>query len=81
MRHFIDGYAMLSKFEIKNGSVSFNKKYVQSDAYKKAAEHKQPFFPEFATKGNIASTKNIFSRVANTFVSSVANLILYLIRR
>jgi carotenoid cleavage dioxygenase-like enzyme len=69
MNHFIDGYAMLSKFDIKDGKVTFHKKYLQSTAYKKCVEQKEPFFPEFATKGNIAKDRGFFSRVANTFAS------------
>ncbi|ODM91951.1 Beta,beta-carotene 9',10'-oxygenase [Orchesella cincta] len=70
MTNFIDGYAILTKFDIRNGLVQYNKKFIQSDAYKKAIQTKQPVYPEFATKGNLESSKSLLSRVMSAFSSS-----------
>lgn len=49
--------------------VSYMKKFLQSDAYKKAIVSKRPVYTEFGTKAYPDLTKNIFSRVISSVVS------------
>ncbi|CAG7716986.1 unnamed protein product [Allacma fusca] len=69
IKHYLDGYAMLSKFEIQDGIVNFTKRYVQSDAYKKAIAAKKPVYAEFSTKGCPGEGRTFFNRVASAFGS------------
>lgn len=36
VEHLMDGHGIISKFDIRNGKVRFEKKFLESDAYKKA---------------------------------------------
>lgn len=51
------------------------KKYLQSDAYKKALLSKKPVFTEFGTRAYSDVTKNIFSRVISSVVSTVRAIV------
>jgi len=72
MVNFLDGYAILTKLEIngQNKIVKLEKKYAQSEAYKKAVANGKPFFTEFATRPPREETQGFFSKVLTTFVSS-----------
>ncbi|KAG8312103.1 Retinoid isomerohydrolase [Homalodisca vitripennis] len=63
VNHWFDGFAVVYKFEISKNKVTFIKKYLQSDAYKKAMAAKRPVYTEFGTKAHSDVTKSIFSRV------------------
>ena len=65
----LDGFAMLSKFEINGANVKFQKRYLQSEAYCKAISAQKPLITEFATKAypNPAN-KNFFSRIISSLV-------------
>ncbi|KAG8231383.1 hypothetical protein J437_LFUL008931 [Ladona fulva] len=70
MNHWFDGYAVLYKFDIQDGEVKFTKKFLQSEAYKKAICVGRPVYTEFATRSYPDPCKNIFSRM----MSSLADL-------
>jgi hypothetical protein len=46
----------------------FTKKFLDSDAYKKASLHHKPLFTEFGTRGYDDPDKNIFIRVVSKLV-------------
>jgi carotenoid cleavage dioxygenase-like enzyme len=63
MNHFYDGYALLQKFEISNGkTVKFTKKYLGSEAYKRASAAGKPCMLEFCTKAYADPEKNVLVR-------------------
>lgn len=65
---FTKGYGLLSKFEIKEDTISFQKKYVESDAYKKAMALQKPALNEFGTRAQADNKKGFLSRVIATLV-------------
>ncbi|XP_071440235.1 beta,beta-carotene 15,15'-dioxygenase-like [Hetaerina americana] len=73
MNHWFDGYAILYKFDIKNGKVMFSKKFLQSDAYKRAVCVGRPVFTEYGTKSYPDPCKNIFSRMMSSLIPDVTD--------
>ncbi|KAF2349598.1 Carotenoid oxygenase [Trinorchestia longiramus] len=73
--HWQDGMAMIYKFVIyPNGEVTFRQRYLQSDAYRKLRSTKRPVYTEFGTRSFPDPTKNIFSRMLQSFdMSSVTD--------
>lgn len=73
--HYLDGYALISKFEIsKSGKVRFEKKYLESDAYKKAVLAQKTVIGEFGTKSMASDpTKGFFSKMVPSIM--VSNLV------
>lgn len=73
VEHFMDGYALLSKFEVdgRNGTVKFEKKFLESDAYKKALVAQKPVIGEFGTKPSSDPTKSFFKKLIPSLVSLV----------
>lgn len=67
LNHWLDGMAMMHKFHIDNGQVTFRSKYLRSDAYKKACLAQRPVFTEFGTHCFPDPCKNIFSRMFSQF--------------
>jgi beta,beta-carotene 9',10'-dioxygenase len=49
MRHWFDGFAMLHRFGIADGSVSYANRFLQSKAYRAAEEKGEIVYAEFAT--------------------------------
>jgi len=47
--HWFDGFAMLHRFTFNNGVVSYQNKYLECNAYKKAIEQNKIVYSEFAT--------------------------------
>ncbi|CAG7659416.1 unnamed protein product [Allacma fusca] len=66
VNHWLDGYAILSKFEIGNSKVKFHKRFLRSDAYQKAMLAGRSILTEFGTKGSADPNKNIFSRLVSS---------------
>lgn len=66
LNHWFDGFAVLYKFTIKNGKVTFSKRFLQSDAYKKALGAGKPVFTEFGTKAHTDPSKGLLSRMIST---------------
>jgi beta,beta-carotene 9',10'-dioxygenase len=59
MRHWFDGLAMLHRFTIENGQVSYGNRFLESRSYKAAREHGRMVYSEFATD----PCRSLFRRV------------------
>ncbi|CAG7830593.1 unnamed protein product [Allacma fusca] len=67
MNHFMDGYAIITKFEIDEEEVKFSKKFLETDAYKKAMIAQKPVICEYGTHAQAPDpTKSRFSRFIPT---------------
>ncbi|XP_067003223.2 beta,beta-carotene 15,15'-dioxygenase [Anabrus simplex] len=73
MNHWFDGYAVVYKFDISNGKVKFCKRFLQSDAYKKAMATGRPVFTEYGTKAYNDPEKNLFSRIVSTLIPDLTD--------
>lgn len=62
--------AILSKFEISKDYVTFQKKFLQSDSYKRAIRAQKPVVIEFGTKAYPEKGKSLLSRFMSTIVRS-----------
>lgn len=65
--HWFDGMAMLQRFHISNGNVTYQRKFIQSDTYLKNTSAKRITTNEFATAAMPDPCKNIFQRFLTTF--------------
>jgi beta,beta-carotene 9',10'-dioxygenase len=63
MRHWFDGLAMLHRFTIENGRVSYGNRYLESRSYKAAREQGKIVYGEFATD----PCRSLFKRVQTLF--------------
>lgn len=63
MNHWFDGYAMLHRFGIADGRVSYANKFLQSKAYRAAEETGEIVYSEFATD----PCRSLFGRVFSIF--------------
>jgi beta,beta-carotene 9',10'-dioxygenase len=68
-RHWFDGLAMLHKFSIEGGQVSYANKFLRSQAYTKAMKSGKISYGEFATD----PCRSIFSRIYTLFVPETAD--------
>jgi len=65
LNHWLDGYAILSKFSIDGDMVKFEKKFLQSDAYQKAIKANKPLITEFGTSKHADPSKSFFGRLVS----------------
>ncbi|CAG7716213.1 unnamed protein product [Allacma fusca] len=65
MNHWFDGYSIMSKFSVTGDTVKFEKKYLQSDAYKRAVAAKRPVLTEFGTRAYSDPNKSLLSRIVS----------------
>jgi beta,beta-carotene 9',10'-dioxygenase len=63
MRHWFDGLAMLHRFSISGGSVSYASRFLGSRAYRAAKERGEITYSEFGTD----PCRSLFSRVVSLF--------------
>ena len=63
MRHWFDGLAMLHRFTVENGRVSYGNRFLQSRSYKAAREQGRMVYGEFATD----PCRSLFKRVQTLF--------------
>jgi beta,beta-carotene 9',10'-dioxygenase len=63
MRHWFDGLAMLHRFTIGDGKVSYGNRYLQSRSYRAAKEQGRLVYGEFATD----PCRSLFKRVQTLF--------------
>jgi len=63
MRHWFDGFAMLHRFGIANGEVSYANRFLQTKAYRAAEEKGEIVYSEFATD----PCRSLFARVFSMF--------------
>jgi len=67
---------MLTRFQIGKNSVKYDRKFLQTDAYKKAITAQRPVISEFGTKGQkVDPTKSLLTRFIPSIVS-LAQIIL-----
>jgi beta,beta-carotene 9',10'-dioxygenase len=63
LRHWFDGLAMLHRFTIADGKVSYGNRYLQSRSYRAAKEQGRMVYGEFATD----PCRSLFKRVQTLF--------------
>ncbi|MFI5121609.1 MAG: carotenoid oxygenase family protein, partial [Vicinamibacteria bacterium] len=63
MNHWFDGLAMLHRFTIAEGRVSYGNRYLESHAYRAAAQSGKIAYSEFATD----PCRSLFKRVQTLF--------------
>src|ERR1700710_1202037 len=63
LRHWFDGLAMLHRFTVADGKVSYGNRYLQSRSYRAAKEHRKLVYGEFATD----PCRSLFKRVQSMF--------------
>jgi carotenoid cleavage dioxygenase-like enzyme len=68
LNHWLDGYAMLSKFSIEGDIVTFEKKYLQSDAFTRAKKANKPLITEFGTSKQTDPNKSLFGRLVSAIM-------------
>ena len=71
LNHIFDGYAVISKFEFNGNQVTFDKKYLQSDAFQRASHAGRPCVTEYGTRGYSDPAKSFFSKLIPNLVSFV----------
>jgi beta,beta-carotene 9',10'-dioxygenase len=69
MRHWFDGLAMLHRFTIQDGCVSYANRFLQSRAYRACHEHGRIAYSEFATD----PCRSLFKRVQTLFAPSISD--------
>lgn len=66
-QHLFDGQALLHKFDLKGGQVTYHRKFLRTDAYVRAMTEKRIVITEFGTAAYPDPCKNIFSRFFTYF--------------
>ncbi|CAG7816781.1 unnamed protein product, partial [Allacma fusca] len=69
MNHLLDGYAMVTKFKITKDKVTLEKKFLQSDSYRRAVAAQKPVITEFGTVACSDPNKSLLSKFVNAIVS------------
>ncbi|XP_077988270.1 carotenoid-cleaving dioxygenase, mitochondrial-like [Glandiceps talaboti] len=65
--HFFDGSALMHKFNIRNGDVTYQSKFLQSERYKENVANNRIVMSEFGTVAHPDPCKNIFKRFFSRF--------------
>ncbi|XP_051787766.1 beta-carotene oxygenase 2b isoform X7 [Erpetoichthys calabaricus] len=65
--HWFDGMALLHKFRIQDGNVTYMSKFLRSDAYKLNSQHNRIVLSEFGTMAIPDPCKSIFQRFLSRF--------------
>ncbi len=68
-KHWFDGFAMLHRFSFANGTVSYENKFLQSDAYKISIQEGHIAFRQFATDPCKAAFRGMMTESVNANVS------------
>lgn len=69
LRHWFDGLAMLHRFTIQDGSVSYANRFLRSRSYRAAQERGRIAYPEFATD----PCRSLFKRVQTLFAPRLSD--------
>ena len=69
MRHWFDGFAMLHRFGISNGEVSYANRFLETRAYRAAKEKGEIVYSEFATD----PCRSLFARVFSMFSPKISD--------
>jgi carotenoid cleavage dioxygenase-like enzyme len=65
----LDGYGILTKFEISDGpKVSLQSKYVKTEAMEKSVAAGRPIHTEYGTPAMTEGSKSLFSKIVSTLV-------------
>uniref|UniRef100_A0A672YTQ2 Retinal Mueller cells isomerohydrolase-like n=1 Tax=Sphaeramia orbicularis TaxID=375764 RepID=A0A672YTQ2_9TELE len=67
LHHLFDGQAIIHKFDLKNGQVTYYRKFIKTDAYVRAMTENRVVITEFGTAAYADPCKNIFSRFFTYF--------------
>lgn len=62
LKHLFDGMALLQKFEISNQKITYQNKYVKSEAYTKGRENNRVIFGEFGTPPSPDNSKSFLRK-------------------
>uniref|UniRef100_A0A1A7WSJ8 Retinal pigment epithelium-specific protein 65kDa n=1 Tax=Iconisemion striatum TaxID=60296 RepID=A0A1A7WSJ8_9TELE len=65
--HLFDGQAIVHKFDLKDGQVTYHRKFIRTDAYVRAMTENRVVITEFGTAAYPDPCKNIFSRFFTYF--------------
>ncbi|KAF7651197.1 hypothetical protein LDENG_00114300 [Lucifuga dentata] len=65
--HLFDGQALIHKFDLKDGRVTYYRKFMRTDAYVRAMTENRVVITEFGTTAYPDPCKNIFSRFFTYF--------------
>ncbi|XP_024133904.1 retinal Mueller cells isomerohydrolase isoform X1 [Oryzias melastigma] len=65
--HLFDGQALMHKFDLRNGQVTYNRKFIRTDCYVRAMTENRVVITEFGTVAYPDPCKNIFSRFFSYF--------------
>jgi carotenoid cleavage dioxygenase-like enzyme len=74
LNHIFDGYAVISKFELNGGHVTFDKKFLNSEAYQRASNAGRPCVTEYGTKAYSDPAKSFFAKLIPNLVSDLSFL-------
>ena len=69
MRHWFDGMAMLHRFRVADGEVSYANKFLRTNAYRAAQERGRISYSEFATD----PCRSLFQRVTAMFSPAISD--------
>jgi beta,beta-carotene 9',10'-dioxygenase len=69
MNHWFDGFAMLHRFGIANGEVSYANRFLQTKAYRAAREKGEIVYSEFATD----PCRSLFARAMSLFSPKITD--------
>jgi beta,beta-carotene 9',10'-dioxygenase len=69
MRHWFDGFAMLHRFGIADGEVSYANRFLETKAYRAAEEKGEIVYSEFATD----PCRSLFARVFSMFSPKISD--------
>ncbi|XP_072174952.1 beta,beta-carotene 15,15'-dioxygenase-like [Diadema setosum] len=67
-QHWFDGLALMHKFAFHNGKVTYQNRFLRSNAYKKAMKYNKIILSEFGTVGIPDPCKNVLERFATHFL-------------
>ncbi|XP_003977539.1 retinal Mueller cells isomerohydrolase [Takifugu rubripes] len=67
LHHLFDGQALIHKFDLKDGRVTYYRKFIRTDAYVRAMTENRVVITEFGTAAYPDPCKNIFSRFFTYF--------------
>ncbi|XP_014224940.1 carotenoid isomerooxygenase isoform X1 [Trichogramma pretiosum] len=65
--HLFDSSALLHRFEINNGKVTYQRRFIQTDVFKKNQAAKRIVVTEFGTRATPDPCQSIFERVSAAF--------------
>ncbi|XP_041479850.1 beta,beta-carotene 15,15'-dioxygenase-like [Lytechinus variegatus] len=67
-KHWFDGLALMHRFAFRDGKVSYQNRFLRSNAYKKAMKYNKIILSEFGTVGIPDPCKNVLERFATHFL-------------